>query len=142
MKRAFILSISFFIICYIGFAQNKYTDSLLLRLSLSKEDTSRVLTMADLGYFYRYTNIDSAMFYGNKALALAQQIKFLRGEADALNKLGLTLREKGDLPKSLELQFKALKIAQDNNYILVLANVYRRIGHVYSYQLLHESFGE
>ncbi len=87
--------------------------------------------MADLCYFYRYTNIDSSMFYGQSALALAQKNKFLRGEADALNKLGLAFREKGDLPKSLELEFKALKIAQENNYELEIVYCLRRIGHVY-----------
>jgi two-component system, NtrC family, sensor kinase len=131
MIKTFTLALLFVIANKNGLAQNKYTDSLLHQLAGVKNDTSRVLIMSDLCYFHRYTNIDSSMFYGNKAVALAQQIKFLRGEADALNKLGLSWREKGDLPKSLELQFKALKIAQDNKYILELANVYRRIGHVY-----------
>lgn len=121
-----------FIITYSNsFAQNKYTDSLLYRLAIAKNDTSRVLIMADLCYFYRYQNIDSSLLYGRNALALAQQIKFLRGEADALNKTGLALREKGDLPKALELLLKALKIAEDNNYILETANCFRRIGLVY-----------
>src|ERR1700722_14317439 len=124
--------ILFFVVsCSIGHAQNKFSDSLMRRLAIVKEDTSRVLVMADLCYFYRYTNIDSSIFYGQGALTLAQQIKFMRGEADALNKLGLALREKGDLPKSLELEFKALKIARENNYELEIADCFRRIGHVY-----------
>jgi len=64
-------------------------------------------------------------------LLLAEKIKYKRGETTALNRLGLAYREKGDLPKSLELQFKALKIADDNNYMLEKANCYRRIAHVY-----------
>ncbi|MDP9229262.1 MAG: two-component sensor histidine kinase, partial [Bacteroidota bacterium] len=101
------------------------------QLTIAKDDTSRVLVMAELCYFFRYTNIDSSMFYGQSSLALAQQIKFPRGESNALNRLGLALREKGDLSKSLELQFKALKIAEDNSYIIETANCYRRIGLVY-----------
>ena len=123
----FLLAIS----CCVVLAQNKFTDSLMHQLSQSKEDTTRVLVMADLCYFYRYTNIDSSVFYGQNALALAQKIEFKRGEADALNKLGLAWREKGDLPKSLELEFKALKIAQENNYERETRNCFRRIGHVY-----------
>ena len=112
-------------------AQNKFTDSLIRELDSAKDDTSRVLIMADLCYFYRYSNIDSSIIYGENALALAQSIRFPRGQADALDKLGLSLREKGDLPKSLKLQFQALKIAKDNNYISETANCLRRIGHIY-----------
>lgn len=112
-------------------AQNKFTDSLIRELASAKDDTSRVLIMADLCYFYRYSNIDSSLIYGQNALALAQSIRFLRGQADALDKLGLSLREEGDLPKSLKLQFQALKIAKDNNYMSETANCLRRIGHIY-----------
>jgi two-component system NtrC family sensor kinase len=131
MIKIFILTFLFAISCSVGLGQNRYTDSLLRQLSIAKDDTSRVLVMAELCFFYRYTNIDSSVLYGQSSLALAQKIKYLRGEANALNRLGLTMREKGDLPKSLELQFKALKIAKDNNYLPETAICLRRIGLVY-----------
>jgi len=126
-KLVFLLTFAY----SISIAQNKYTDSLKRELILAKNDTSRVLLMADLGFFYRFSNIDSSTFYSSSALALAEQVKFLRGKANALDVLGLTMREKGDLPKSLELQFNALKIAEDNNYPLEKSNCLRRIGLVY-----------
>jgi signal transduction histidine kinase len=131
MIKVFTFIFLFAFLCSTGHAQNKFTDSLMRKLEIAKEDTSRVLAMAELCYFYRYTNIDSSMLYGQSALTLAQQIKFLRGQADAMNKLGLAQREKGDLPKSLEMEFKALKIAQDNGYETEIAECFRRIGHVY-----------
>ena len=131
MTKRFTISIMFFIAGNFCLAQNKFTDSLAKRLQIVKEDTSRVLILSDLCFYYRNTNVDSSIVYGNNALTLAQQIKFVRGEADVLSKLGLSHREKGDLPKSLELLFRAMKIAQDNHYILILANAYRRIAHVY-----------
>ncbi len=112
-------------------AQNRFIDSTRTQLHMARHDTTRVLLLSDLCYFFRYTNIDSAMYYGEKALALAEQISFKRGISSALNKLGLAYREKGDLPKSLALQYKALNIAIENNYLLEQANCYRRIGHVY-----------
>ena len=130
MKR-FTLSIILFIASTFGFAQNKFIDNLAKSLAIAKEDTSRVLILSDLCFYYRNTNVDSSIVYGNKALTLAQEIKFVRGEADVLSKLGLSYREKGDLPKSLELLFKGMKISQDNHYTLILANAYRRIAHVY-----------
>ena len=131
MIKISIFTFLFAILCSIGMGQNKFTDSLMRELAMAKEDTTRVLLMADLCYFYRYTNIDSSMFYGQNALALAQKIEFPRGQSDALNKLGLAFREKGDLPKSLELELKGLKIAQENNYENEIAYCFRRIGHVY-----------
>ncbi len=119
------------IICSSAIGQNRFIDNLKNKLPLATNDTSRVLILADLCYFFRYTNIDSSIYFGNQSLMLAEKIKFKRGESDALNRLGLAFREKGDLPKSLEFQFKALNIAEDLNYILGKANCYRRIAHVY-----------
>jgi two-component system NtrC family sensor kinase len=112
-------------------AQNKFVDSLKQQLPNLKQDTTGALLLSDLCYYFRYTNVDSSLYYGNAAITLSKKLKFLRGEADALNKMGLAYREKGDLPKSLELQFKALQISSDNNYIIVKANCLRRIAHVY-----------
>jgi two-component system NtrC family sensor kinase len=131
MKKCFGLSILLFIGHNLCFAQNKFTDSLSKQLAVAREDTSRVLILSDLCFYYRNTNVDSSIVYGHDAWNLAQKIKFVRGEADVLSKLGLSYREKGDLPKSLELLFRAMKIAQDNRYFLILANAYRRIAHVY-----------
>ncbi|MBC7827398.1 MAG: tetratricopeptide repeat protein [Chitinophagaceae bacterium] len=117
--------------CSIGLAQNKYTDSLLRQLTLARDDTSRVLLMGQLSFHYRYSNIDSSIYFGQKSLALAQQIKFKRGEANALSHVGQAMREKGDLSKALELQLKGLKIAEANNYIFERSTCLRRIGLVY-----------
>ena len=100
-------------------------------LSLAQEDTTRVLTIAELGLQFRNSNPDSSFYYGQKALALARQIKFQRGEALALSNIGLAMREKGDLPGALELEIQALQIAEENNYIHESAFALRRIGLVY-----------
>ena len=123
--RRFTLSIILFIASTICFAQNKLTDSLKYLLRLAKEDTTRVLTLAELGFQFRNSNSDSSFYFGQKGLALARQIKFQRGEALALSNIGLTMREKGDLPGALELEIQALKIAEENNYILESAFEFR-----------------
>jgi signal transduction histidine kinase len=130
MIKTFLFSI-IFILTVTAQAQNKYTDSLKHQLDLAKDDTSKALVMAEICYFFRYSNTDSSLYYGEKALALSQRLKFWKGEANALNRMGLTLREKGDFPKALELQFKSLKISKDNNYLLGIANANRRAGLVY-----------
>ena len=129
--KTFTITLVLAIIFHCGLAQNIYTDSLRQRLAVSKTDTSRVLLMAELCFYYRYSNSDSSVFYGESSLTLAKQIKFFRGECQAMARLGLTMREKGNLPKSLELQFAALKIAEDHNYMLEQSGCLRRIGLVY-----------
>ena len=131
MIKTFLFTMLFILTASAGIAQNKYTDSLKHQLALAKDDTSRALVMAELCYFFRYSSTDSSLYYGEKALALSQEIKFWKGEANALNRMGLTMREKGDFPKALELQFKSLKISTDNNYLLGIANANRRTGLVY-----------
>ena len=77
-----------------GIAQNKLTDDLKRQLAATQEDTTRVALMAELGLQFRNTNPDSSIFYGQKALTLAEQIKYLRGEALALNTIALAMRER------------------------------------------------
>ncbi len=117
--------------CIAVVAQNKLTDSLKQVLANTTADTIRVEVIAELGLQYRNTNPDSSIFYSNQALALAQQIGFKRGEVLALSNIGLALREKGDLPKALELEIQGMQIAGTRNYPIEKALCLRRIGLVY-----------
>ena len=100
-------------------------------LSMAPQDTSRVKIMVTLCNFYREFNQDSSVMFGNKAQALAQGINFPEGEANALNELGLSFRILGDMPKSLELQYQGLQIAESNKLPLLTAKCLRGIGVVY-----------
>ena len=131
MRNKSVLIFLFTALCSAGLAQNKLTDSLKQLLTITNEDTSRVLVLTNLGLQYRNTNPDSSVYFAEKGLALARQIKFKRGEAFALTTIGLAMREKGDLPKALELEFQALQIAESNNYPIEAAFCLRRIGLVY-----------
>jgi signal transduction histidine kinase len=112
-------------------AQNIYIDSVRKELVVTKDDTSRVLLLSQLGYYWRYTNIDSSTHYSKAALSLALQLKYPRGEANALTNLGFAFREKGELPRALEFQLSALRIAEKYRYLLEEGNSLRRIGIVY-----------
>ncbi|MEJ7741764.1 MAG: tetratricopeptide repeat protein [Nocardioidaceae bacterium] len=101
------------------------------KLSIATHDTSRVVIMVALCNFYSGFNQDSSAMFGNKALALARRINFPEGEADALLSLGFTFRILGDLPKSLELQYQGLQIAENNKLPLLMAECLRGIGVVY-----------
>jgi two-component system, NtrC family, sensor kinase len=115
----------------ISFSQNKITDSLAHQLTIVQHDTDRVTIMSALSLSYRLMKPDSSMKYGLKALALAKQIGFHRGEANALYCLAYLHREIGELPKALDLTFKALKIGEENQYLDILASCNTMIGIIY-----------
>ncbi len=114
-----------------AFAQNRFTDSIMLQLKVAKNDTTRAIIMARICHYYRYTNLDSAFSYGNQALKLAQQIKFLRGESYVLNRLAIINREIGDLPKAMEQALQSLKMSEENNFLVEKSRTQRILGLLY-----------
>src|SRR5688572_24511080 len=112
---------------------SKQTDSLKHELSITTQDTSRVLILAKLGESYRGTIPDSALLYAHQSLSLAKQIKFLKGEANALLSISVIQRDLGNYSKALETGLKALQIAEDNQYSYEENLALIRIANVYSF---------
>jgi two-component system NtrC family sensor kinase len=111
----------------------KQADSLKYQLSIAKEDTTRVLILAQLDEAYRSAKPDSALLYGQQALSLARQIRFQRGEVHALLGISVVQRELGNLPYALDVAFKGLQIAQANHYVREKFNCLLRIANVYAF---------
>ena len=130
--KAFKLTFFLAFVWGIGLAQSRQAlDSIKHQLAIAKQDTSRVLILVDLCNSYRNANVDSSVMYGQQALAMSQSIKFFRGEARAAYNIGITYRILGDIPKSLEISFKGLQIAEDKQYayetirsLLVIGTLY------------------
>lgn len=110
-------------------------DSLHKELDNADQDTSRVILMADLAYWYLNINPDSALKFGQRALTFAQQIKYLRGEARALATLGNTTRFLGNIPKGMELLFSGLQIAKQRGFLFESALCLNTIGGTYTDEL-------
>ncbi len=99
-----------------SFAQTKEViDSLKSILAATKNDTIRVNAQIGLCNQYRLGNIDSSTFYGQQALKLARQIDYLPGQILALSFLTDPAVQQGDFPKTLELGFKAIQLAQKHH---------------------------
>jgi signal transduction histidine kinase len=107
-------------------------DSLKQELKMARNDTSRVLVMANLAEGYRGSKPDSAMLYAQQALQLAKKIQFPRGEVLALLSISVVMRELGNLPKALDIAMKALKIAEAHQYRYEEAFSFVRIANVYN----------
>lgn len=112
--------------------QRRYTDSLNIVLSKATDDTGRVLVLADLAYYHRYQNLDTAMLFAQRALALSQKIEFARGESLAYQMIGITHRMNLNMPSAFENLYKGLKIAEENNLRYEEAMSLMRISQAFS----------
>jgi hypothetical protein len=121
LKVCSILIISILFSVCAGFSQiggtNELRDSLKNELANAKNDTSRVLIMAELANSYWTNSPDSLYKYANKSLALAHQIQFLRGEVTALNALAAGFQVKGDYPQSLQILFKNSQTDKSKGFV-------------------------
>ena len=131
MMKTFRFTILLAFAWNIGFAQTKEAiDSLHHQLAIAKDDTSRVKAQVFLCLAYRLGNTDSSLFYGQQALTAARQINYPAGEILALSFLSYTTQQMGNLPKALELAFKALQIG-NSNHLENSAGALNAIGETY-----------
>src|SRR4051812_25455280 len=101
MKKIFAL-----LIITLSFNTNAQTgnrDSIKLLLLNDKEDTSRVLHLADLSFEYIDSKPDTMMLLALQALDLSRRIHFLKGEAISLNRVGNAYNVLGNYSKSMEV---------------------------------------
>ena len=102
---------------YLGFAQADSTSSygiinLKQQLAKAGNDSSRSLILAELSYFYAYSNFDSSFLYAEKALKLSNKIGFARGKANAFIGFGNLYLRQGDYPMALQYQFQAKELSE------------------------------
>ena len=105
------------------------------KLLLAGGDTAKVSALLTISGGYRFSNIDSALYYNNRALSLSRKAGWGQGEAYALSDKGSIFLESGDIPNALKYMLAALDIADkiSDPYFRALsaANIENRIGNVY-----------
>src|SRR5204863_5383430 len=77
------------------------------------DDTIRLDIYGQLGYYYSEINLDSSIYYLEKAVSYSHRFKLKLDEANWLHGYSYALMHKGNYPKSLEMIMKALQIAKD-----------------------------
>ncbi len=76
----------------------------------AETDTVRLKRLLDKAGAYYFTKPDSCVILTEEALELSRELRYPFYEVLALNISGEAFRTLGDFPKSLDMQFKALKI--------------------------------
>jgi signal transduction histidine kinase len=97
----------------------------------AKEDSSKLNQAFALAAGYRFSNVDSSLFYSDLGLALADKLDLPAERAKILSLKGATLLESGRLPESLQFQFEALNISESIDQKSTVAYALNRIGNTY-----------
>ncbi|MBS1566329.1 MAG: tetratricopeptide repeat protein, partial [Bacteroidetes bacterium] len=91
-------------------------------------DTSYIDILDSLAFAYYRISVDSLVFYSDKALALATQIGYARGQSISLRQKGNAYFELGDYSKMLQYYHDALRVAEKANDSLLMAKAMYNIG--------------
>jgi len=92
------------------------------------KDTAYVDLLDSLAFAYFRISVDSLIFYNDKALAIATQIGYARGQSISLRQKGNAYFELGDYSKMLLYYQDALRVAEKENDSLQMAKAMFNIG--------------
>jgi two-component system, NarL family, sensor kinase len=117
-------------------AQNKNQKILdsLEKLVLLQKDSQLVKTYNELTWQYRMVDKNKAIAYGNKAIALGQQVNYQPGIAQAYNDLGIIFYDKENYDTAIALYGRAMEIRKKMGDDLGIARLYNKIGIIYQKQ--------
>ncbi|RYY66225.1 MAG: tetratricopeptide repeat protein, partial [Chitinophagaceae bacterium] len=132
--RIILTPILFLISCFPSPAQKLKADSISNRLPMETTDTGRVINMwKTASYLYSFAP-DSSIRIAQRALFLAQRIKYPEGESRSLGQMANGFLSLGNYPQALEYYLKKLQLEEAGNNPYNLASVTMNIGIVYVYR--------
>ena len=111
-------------------AQRTYT----IDTSNVSRDSSGVMRLVRAAALASFTNPEEGRLIAKKAILLAKEIGYKKGEAEALTSYGETFNFSGDFPTALKIQFEALQINKELKDSFGIAEVMGTIG-LYYHQL-------
>lgn len=117
----------------IVFAQHDLSkQEIFSLLKKTKFDTIKVDCYNELCWpIYSVTNIDSAIYYGTKAIELAEKIKDIKRLSVAHRRIGIAYINNADKIKSIYHQQKSYELAKQIGFKKGMANALNNIGVVY-----------
>jgi tetratricopeptide (TPR) repeat protein len=133
MKKIIFLLLIILSINYSN-AQTGNRDSIIQLLQNDKEDTNRVIDLANLSYEYLESKPDTTLILALEALALANRIGFEKGKAISLNRIGNAYGSVGNYAKEMEVYLQALQINEKINNIDGIQRNLGNIGTIYNNQ--------
>ncbi|HAI85175.1 MAG TPA: hypothetical protein DCL43_16070, partial [Chitinophagaceae bacterium] len=132
MKNLF-LTVLFCCTTSVLFCQRQSIDSLLreIKTKSNTTDSTAIQQLVALSFSYYQINADSAIYYAQQALTLAEDLGYTLGTAMAYNRLGVAYGAKGNYIKALENYYNALRIIEKIGNEKWLSSTYNNLGYIY-----------
>ena len=131
MKKS-ILFISLILTINAAFGQKGVRDSLWAIFSTSKEDSTKVLLLAQLGdVFYTDVSTDSAFLLCQRGLKLAESIGYEKGTMKCMTSLARASEWVGDYETTIKLGYYVLEYANLHNDSSLLADAFGELADGY-----------
>lgn len=129
----FFISLSFTVTINQATAQTlqEKLRSAFVRLENAPDDSSKVFLLCDISAIHFSVEPDSGIYYGEKALKLAQQLELTRGVAIANNAIARCYATQGLYPEALKYFNAALTDAKKIKNDILEADALLSIGSVY-----------
>lgn len=107
-----LIYLAFFLLTFNSLlnAQSEEIDSLENQLSITKQDTNRVLILNTLAYKLHTLNPEKGISYARESILLANDLKFDKGRAHAYNSLGAGYWNQGELDSALLYYTKSYQL--------------------------------
>ena len=124
---------------FAAYTQNNTIDSLQKILQTQKEDTGKVNILIALGIQFRYTNIDTALYFANTALSLATRLNYEMGIADSKRGKSALYASQGKFDEGIKYGTEALviynkllasaSVLEKNKILAKIGRTYQVLGH-------------
>ena len=125
-----LLSLFFYTVEII--AQDQQIDSLKSIIKENKKDTTNVNALLDISNILSKSDTLESKNYALKAIDLAEELDYKKGQAYGYKNLGLLLYAKGELNKELvDYWKKSLELFQDIGFKNGISNLQNNLGSVY-----------
>ena len=106
-------------------------ERLYKQLALANNDSSRMMSLDRLGFYYERLNSDSSLKYFHASLDMARQKSYRWAESRVLAGISGLMEHQGKYAEAFELLFQSLKIAEEINSVYDIARANRRISGIY-----------
>jgi tetratricopeptide (TPR) repeat protein len=130
------------LLLFLPFLSYAHIDTAVAKLQdkyqSAQSDSSRAVALKDICWYYRYINLDSAVSYGKKSIALSQKTSSKRLEGDVKRFIGIAYWHYAYEEECLEWIYASLKIAEEIGDKSGEAYCYDNIGNTFFSQGFYE----
>jgi len=109
----------------------EYVDSVQLLLSKANDDTAKVMLLIELSDDYLVYQADTSIRYAQRAISLARQLNYKKGDAQGMYMYGYALWISGIYDKAIEIALKALNLYKGLQDVKMIAGTYLQLAVLY-----------